>query len=398
MSNNVAKIAKATNSFSTLSVQLNEAFLERQYEISLLLTGMVAEMPLVFLGQPGTGKSSLVNTFFRSFESVADTDAGERHSIKDTLGKFTTPAKLLGTVSIKRWQEDDMYVNNPKGKMPLANNVFLDEVFKCNPACLNSLLTLINEGEYEIGDGITRQSRCEFFVGASNELPEEGQGLEALWDRFCLRVWVDDIKHEENFISLITAGGGKNDNLSPVTHVVSREELTTLRELAANVDISGVIGTFCKVRQDMAELQIRVSDRKWRKCVTAVKAVSALKGRSKAKPADLGVLAAMLWETPDQADAIQKMLAKLATGDSAEAMRLQDSAKGIEENVKGFAKQVKNGDKPRVWMLKSAKREALEIKAMLGDLDQDEDEVQRGLQYVDQLLNTISAVISEVLG
>lgn len=39
--------------------------------------------------------------------------------------------------------------------------------------------------------------------GASNELPEEDESLEALYDRFLFRYSVDYIQHEENLEALI---------------------------------------------------------------------------------------------------------------------------------------------------------------------------------------------------
>ena len=95
-------------------------------------------------------------------------------------------------------------VINPAGKLPQAVVAFLDEVFKANSALLNSLLTVLNEGEFDDGTGIRKQVPLEMLVGASNEMPEEGEGLEALWDRFVLRHITQDIERDDSFISLLT--------------------------------------------------------------------------------------------------------------------------------------------------------------------------------------------------
>lgn len=41
------------------------------------------------------------------------------------------------------------------------------------------------------------------LFAASNELPAKGKGLEALYDRFVLRLSVDFIKNEEDFFEMI---------------------------------------------------------------------------------------------------------------------------------------------------------------------------------------------------
>ena len=44
-------------------------------------------------------------------------------------------------------------------------------------------------------------------IGASNEYPEEGEGLEALFDRFLLRFELDYIADETNFVSMMKGTG-----------------------------------------------------------------------------------------------------------------------------------------------------------------------------------------------
>ena len=71
--------------------------------------------------------------------------------------------------------------------MPEANLVFLDEIFKANSAILNSLLTLINERLF-YNNGTPVQVPLMSVIGASNEYPEEEEGLEALFDRFLFAI------------------------------------------------------------------------------------------------------------------------------------------------------------------------------------------------------------------
>jgi MoxR-like ATPase len=40
-------------------------------------------------------------------------------------------------------------------------------------------------------------------VSASNELPAQGEGLEALWDRFIIRMECSSIKIDKNFCEML---------------------------------------------------------------------------------------------------------------------------------------------------------------------------------------------------
>jgi hypothetical protein len=63
--------------------------------------------------------------------------------------------------------------------LPTASIAFLDEIFKANSAILNTLLTILNEREFDNGAGARESCPVRCVVGASNELPESEE-LDAL--------------------------------------------------------------------------------------------------------------------------------------------------------------------------------------------------------------------------
>ena len=107
-------------------------------------------------------------------------------------------------------KDQDKYERNIDGYLPTADVVFLDEIWKAGPAIQNTLLTVINEKLFRNGDTELRLP-LKLLVSASNELPAQGEGLEALWDRFIIRMECSNIKKESNFNAMLLDNDSEKD-------------------------------------------------------------------------------------------------------------------------------------------------------------------------------------------
>ncbi len=119
------------------------------------------------------------------------------------LTRFTVPEELFGPLSINGLEED-RYERLTTAYLPTASIAFLDEIFKANSAILNALLTLLNERELDNGAKRVRTPLVA-VIGASNELPD-GEELDALFDRFLLRLHVGPVT-KDAFPALLALRG-----------------------------------------------------------------------------------------------------------------------------------------------------------------------------------------------
>lgn len=289
----VGRIDKIVEKVRRIKAELNGYFVEREEEIDVLLTALVARQHVLFLGPPGTAKSYLIR-------SVASHVEGCRY-FEWLLTKFSTPEELFGPYDLNKLREGK-YERVTTNKLPEAHIAFVDEVFKASSAILNTLLTIMADRKFH-NDGTPRDVPLISLISASNELPEEDEPLQALYDRFLLRKTVEYVKSDENLEKLLDLP----DVYTPVTKI-TLDELVELQNFAKGVSIDGVKQTLVALKRELRSNGIEVSDRRFRWSVYVVKAVAALDGRKSAKLDDLYVLQYVFWEDPKQIPTVKSVV------------------------------------------------------------------------------------------
>lgn len=290
-------VKKLSMQLQAIQQKLNERFYDREEEIEALLTALLSRQHLLFIGPAGTGKSVLSSMLGEIVEGS--------HYFQHLLTPFSTPEELFGVLSLKDL-EQGIYKRNVKNMLPEAHFAFIDEIFKANSAILNSLLTLINERIF-YNNGVPIQSPLMTIIGSSNEYIEEGEGLEALFDRFLLRYEVNYIREEESFIAML------KDRTPIQIPKISMGELYEHQIRVANVDISdSIYQAIAKIRQALHDEGIRPSDRRFKQSLSILKAKAYLAGRNEVLRTDLNIMANVLWETIDQKNATQEIINETA--------------------------------------------------------------------------------------
>ncbi|HIQ02571.1 MAG TPA: ATPase [Anaerolineales bacterium] len=272
---------------------LSGALAERDDALRALAVAVLAREHVVFLGPTGTAKSFMVRGFARALGGLS-----YFHTL---LNPTSPPEALLGPMDLAAYEQGE-YRHRTAGMLPEAELAFVDEVFKGNWAILNLLLPLMEERVYHNG-GTPQPCPLISLVGASNETPRE-EGLEAVWDRFLLRVQVDYVQDRAAFRRLLAAP----PSLDGVPQVLSREELREEQEAAARVEIPGVIlDRVVVLKDELARLGITVSDRRWVKAIhgqpgraSVLQAFTFLDGRTSVTTDDLEALVWVCWQDPSQ--------------------------------------------------------------------------------------------------
>lgn len=288
----------------TLIAELCKNMAERNEAVRLALLASISGESIFFLGPPGTAKSMVSRRLKCAF--VGQGDGGVQY-FEYLMNQFSTPDELFGPVSLKRLENDE-YVRITKGYLPDAEVAFLDEIWKAGPAIQNTLLTIINEKKFHNGSD-AKKVPLKALIAASNELPAENQGLEALWDRFLFRLIVDCIKDQNSFMDLICGVDVAPEVQIDKSICISISELEQWRKKIQSIEIpQSVRSVIHAIRQEMTSRNANrdekgkfyVSDRRWKKIVHALKTAAFLNDRKAVDLMDCYLISYCMWNTVAQ--------------------------------------------------------------------------------------------------
>lgn len=288
---------------------INQGIYEKDTELSMALLAALAGESIILLGPPGVAKSMVARRLKLAFKNA--------RSFEYLMSRFSTPDEIFGPVSISKLKDADKYERNTDGYLPTADVVFLDEIWKAGPAIQNTLLTVINEKLFRNGEKeITLP--LKLLVAASNELPTQGEGLEALWDRFIIRLECGNIKVDKNFNAMLLDNTTEGDIAISEDIQISNEEY---REWSDAIDRVGVSESILKcinfIRRSITNVlivqtdehhNVYVSDRRWKKIVRLLRTSAFIHDRKEVSLEDLLPIYNCLWQEPEEAEGIREIV------------------------------------------------------------------------------------------
>lgn len=344
--------------FKQLLGEMNRGIYEKETEISLSLLAALAGESIILLGPPGVAKSMVARQLKTAFRDT--------QSFEYLMSRFSTPDEIFGPVSIQKLKTSDTYERAMEGYLPTADVVFLDEIWKAGPAIQNTLLTVINEKIFRNGNR-EMHLPLKLLVAASNELPAKGEGLEALWDRFVIRIESRPIKLEKNFRAMLldshadflgptdftdstdfsgfTGGLGHADfadNADFSDLKITSEEYAEWTEKICKIGVKEeVLDAISTIRKSLRAVNvdeaaerrnIYVSDRRWKNIVRLLRTSAFMQDREEVDICDLLPIYHCLWQEPEERDAIRNIVIRALFSPFAD--KLVEMKNALAEDIK----------------------------------------------------------------
>lgn len=347
----------------SVMADVNANISEREELVEMIAIALLTRKNLFVLGAPGQAKSYAINLFrqhivgARQFERLLSKQCDE----EQLFGRVDLASLLPGSIPQAVLERDEVYCNKrlelqaqmeeigqmpnefgawerlrsdseklevyrsalaalhtneptvqTDGKIPEADIVLLDEIFKCNDGVLNSLLTALNERKYT-NEGRTYPIPVISFFAASNEIPNfndpQEKILEALYDRLELKVVTENMTDRATRLAVLK--NKQSGGFGQVKAVITLEELLEMQREMARIPVPDAVNELaddilCELRKRMP-----VSDRKYLNYYPIAQAKAWLSGHSKVESIDLLALKNYLWYLPTDREQVENVLKRL---------------------------------------------------------------------------------------
>jgi len=323
---------------------MSQGLYEKEHIMAIALLSAIAGESIFLLGPPGTAKSMVARRLKLVFKGAK--------SFEYLMSRFSTPDEIFGPVSISKLKNEDKYERLVCGYLPDAEVVFLDEIWKAGPAIQNALLTAINERIFKNGSE-TMHLPMKALIAASNELPTEDEGLEALWDRFLVRMVSNGISNEKTFYQMVRSRSIEEPSIAGsylIDDTLHHKWLVTISEVEITDEACRLVTHIRKIlaeqqeKEEVATLDYYISDRRWKKVFHLMQASAFLNDRDTVNVTDCILLIHCLWNKADAIPVVLDAVCSAITADLDE--KIAQNAKALDKFIAQLSANIQQNRVP----------------------------------------------------
>jgi MoxR-like ATPase len=362
---------------------MNSLFVGREVEVTALLASLISSEPLILVGDPGTAKTAMIETLSKLVNAKY---------FYYLLTRFTEPDELLGPIDIQALREGK-YARIMKNRLPDAEIVFLDEIFKASSAVRNILLDIILNKRILNGTEYIKLPMLTLYT-ASNEISTDAED-RAFYDRLTIRVFVKYVE-ESLWEELIAKGVVLPQAMSQLKPVADANYIRTLQ--SATIQRAVMIANTPEYRNKYIEALsllkqrgIEISDRRKIKVLHVASAISIVVGENEPSLDSLAdALRLSAIHTEDDAKKVEEIVLQAKLSIASERVQKLMTLIAELENTLNSVKQL--GDKATMSDIKSlkaiTKRAIDELKAT--------PKTPRLIRYANKLQSLINEAINVI--
>jgi|GEM_PF-1038664 len=336
----LGRAAALAAAIAAASAAVLRDFVRRDDIVRAVWLALVSDSAAFFLGPPGVAKTATVQRLSKEIEGCVFFEAlmpaivsAEQLFVESTSIEEQLLADGAKSIAVKQ----------TLGRAANAHIFFADEIWKAEPMVLQPLLDLARADGVR-HEGAFHDTPIMAFLAASNELPEDGSRLGAMWSRMIIRVDVRGLDRSGRKVMIESRlRQQRGQTATNAAAQMSVEDIQLLQRARPFIELPvpiveivlEIIEELCK--KDAEGFRwLAEDDRRFGFVCDVLQANALIHERAAVSKQDLGVLEWMLWNTTEQIGVIRGVLAPYIRTPLSEAREMLDALLASSGLVDGY--------------------------------------------------------------